>query len=255
MTLLQAFLLGLVQGITEFLPISSDGHLVLMESWLKLPVADLKAFDVVLHLGTLIAMVVYFWKDLWAVLKNVRLIGWIVAGSVPAVLAGLFLEDWIDTTFRHESMVFFMLILMGLFYLFVEAIFRTKNKTELTFGTVIFVGVAQAFALIQGISRSGSTIGTGLLCGLPREQAARFSFVLGTPVIAGAVGLKSLHILQGGATLPSWDIMGVGLFTSLIVGYLSVAFLIKFLKKHSLVLFAVYLFILGSIGLLGRLFL
>lgn len=256
MTLLDSFLLGLLQGITEFLPISSDGHLVLLEAWLKLPVEELKAFDVVLHLGTLLAMVVYFWHDLWAAVRNVKLAGWIVVGSIPAVIAGLTLEDWIDTTFRHEAAVFSLLLIMGLFYVIVEAWAKrhpTDGKTSLSLGRVFVIGVAQAFALLQGISRSGSTIGTGLLVGLTREQAARFSFVLGTPVIAGAVALKSLHVFQGEATLPSWDLTLMGLGTSLVAGYLSVVFLMKFLKKHSLNVFAIYLFILGGLGLLQTL--
>lgn len=259
MTLLDAFWLGLMQGITEFLPISSDGHLVLLESWLKLPLDELKAFDVVLHLGTLIAMVIYFWNDLWSAVKNVKLAGWIVVGSIPAVVAGLTLEDWIDATFREATVVYGMLMVMGVFYLIVEAIATRRaskskavapSSTELSLGRVVLIGIAQAFALIQGISRSGSTIGTGLLLGLSREKAARFSFVLGTPVIAGAVALKSLQVVQGEASLPAWDITLVGLLTSLIAGYGSVAFLMKFLKKHSLNFFAVYLFVVAGIGLM-----
>lgn len=252
MTLLQAFLLGLVQGITEFLPISSDGHLVLLESWLKLPVADLKAFDVALHLGTLIAMFIYFWKDLIDVLKDRRMMGLIIVGTLPAVIVGFTLEDWIDRVFRKEGMVFAMLAVMGLFYLIAEKFSKAQSESlpekKLTFANVLLIGVAQAFALIQGISRSGSTIGSGLLCGLTRERAARFSFVLGTPVIAGAVLLKSLDIVQGEATLPAWDATLMGLVTSLIAGYASIAFLMKFLKNHRLTVFSVYLFILAAVG-------
>jgi undecaprenyl-diphosphatase len=139
-------------------------------------------------------------------------------------------------------------IVMGIFYLIAERFSKAQPQKQLTIGNVLFIGCAQALALIQGISRSGSTIGTGLLSGLTREQAARFSFVLGTPVIAGAVVLKSLDVVQGESTLPVWDATLVGLLTSLIAGYLSVAFLMKFLKNHRLTVFSVYLFALAAVG-------
>lgn len=250
MTFLHAILLGIIQGITEFLPISSDGHLVIMESLLKLNVEELKAFDVVLHLGTWIAMVAYFRKDLWALLTRPRHIGYIVLASIPAALVGITLEDQIDGMFRDSRMVYGMLIIMGIFYLIAERFPVKKDRWRLTLVSTFVMGIAQAFALIQGISRSGSVMGTGLLFGLKREEAARFSFILGTPIIAGAIGLTGLHIYQGEMTLPATDVVVAGFLASLIAGYLSVAFLMKFLKTHSLKVFSIYLFVLAGAGLL-----
>lgn len=266
MTLLEALLLGILQGITEFLPISSDGHLVLAEAFFGLQFETLKGFDVVLHAGTLLAMVIYFRADLLKLFtQNHRLLGYIVLATIPAVVAGLTLEDWIDATFRDIRMVLWMLLIMAAWYLIAEEVTRRKTKENSTVPTTDYrlqttrspftllntfvIGLAQATALIQGISRSGSTIATGLLFGLKREAAARFSFLLGMPAIAGAVVLKSYHIAKGIEVLPQTSAVVVGFLASLISGYLAVAFLMKFLKTHTLRGFAVYLVLVGGVGL------
>lgn len=250
MTFLQAFILGIIQGITEFLPISSSGHLVLMESVLGLHFDELKGFDVVLHTGSLVAILIYFWHDLWGLLKNLRLFGYIILATVPAVIAGLTLEDWLDYVFRDPKVVLLMLALLAGFFIVAENFPPQKNRQEFTLKNTFLMGLAQAVALIPGISRSGSVMGTGLLFGLKREEAARFAFLLGTPAIAGAALLTGLHIIQGEVSLPSWDLVAVGFFTSAIGGYLSVAFLMRFLKTHSLRWFAGYLAIAAIIGLI-----
>lgn len=247
MTLFEALLLGIIQGITEFLPISSDGHLVLAEAFFGLQFETLKGFDVVLHAGTLLAMVIYFRTDLIKLFtQNRRLLGYIILGTIPAVIAGLTLEDWIDATFRDTRMVLWMLLIMAAWYLIAEEVARRKFRPspKFTLANTFIIGLAQATALIQGISRSGSTIATGLLFGLKREDVARFSFLLGMPAIAGAVVLKGWHITQGVEVLPQTSAVVVGFFASLIAGYLAVAFLMKFLKTHTLRGFAVYLIIL-----------
>lgn len=245
MTLLEALLLGIVQGITEFLPISSDGHLVLAEAFFGLEFEALKGFDVVLHAGTLLAMLIYFWRDILDLLaKKRKLLGYILIATIPAVIAGLTLENWIDKTFRNPTVVLFMLLLMAVWYFIAERFPREKTKTKFTLLNTFVIGLAQATALIQGISRSGSTIATGLMFGLKRDEVAKFSFLLGMPAIAGAVALKSWHIVEGVEVLPQTSAVVVGFFASLIAGYLAVAFLMKFLKTHTLRAFAVYLIVL-----------
>ena len=249
MTFLQALLLGIIQGITEFLPISSSGHLVLFESVFGLHIEDLKGFDVVLHLGSLVAIVIYFWNDLWGLLKNRRLLGYIILATIPAVIVGFTMEDWLDYVFRDPKVVLLMLAFLAAFFVIAEKYPPKKDRWRFTLKNTFLMGMAQACALIPGISRSGSVIGTGLLFGLKREEAARFAFLLGTPAIAGASLLTGIHVVQGEVPLPSWDLVAVGFLTSAIVGYLSVAFLMKFLKTHSLRVFSVYLVVAVLVGL------
>ncbi|MBT5015984.1 undecaprenyl-diphosphate phosphatase [Candidatus Peregrinibacteria bacterium] len=250
MTFLQALLLGIIQGIAEFLPISSSGHLVLFESIFGLEIETLKGFDVVLHLGTLVAIVIYFWNDLWGLFKNRRLLGYIVLATIPAVIVGFTMEDWLDYVFRDPKMVLLMLALLAVFFVIAEKYPPKKERWRFTLKNTFLMGIAQACALIPGISRSGSVIGTGLLFGLKREEAARFAFLLGTPAIAGASLLTGIHVVQGEAPLPSWDLVIVGFFASAVAGYLSVSFLMKFLKTHSLRVFSIYLVVAAVIGII-----
>jgi undecaprenyl-diphosphatase len=250
MTLLQALFLGIVQGIAEFLPISSSGHLILIESIFGLEVETLKGFDVVLHLGTLLAIFVYFWKDIIGLLKNLKLASFIVLATIPAVIVGLTMEDWLDATFRDPKAVASMLLCLAFYFTLAERLAPKKKPNKVTLKNSIGMGLAQAMALIPGISRSGSVIGAGLLFGLKREDAAKFSFLLGIPAIAGASLLTGIKVYTGEATLPEWDLVVVGFISSLIVGYLSVSFLMKFLKNHTLKGFSIYLAIVAVIGLM-----
>ena len=250
MTLFQALLLGVLQGITEFLPVSSSGHLVLGEARLGLQLDTLKGFDVVLHAGTLLAMVVYFWNDIWALFKRWNLIGYIILATIPAVIVGLTLENTLDNLFRDPPRVLLMMMGMGLLFLVAEKFPPQKNKTRFTLLNTFVIGLAQAVALIPGVSRSGSTIATGLVFGLKREEAAKFSFLLGMPAIFGATLLTGLHVYNGEASMPGTAALVVGFLTSAIVGYASVAFLMKFLKHHKLNVFAYYLLIVGALGLI-----
>jgi undecaprenyl-diphosphatase len=255
MTILQAFLLGVIQGIAEFLPISSSGHLVLFESLFGLEVEALKGFDVILHLGTLLAIFVYFWKDILKVARSPKLIGYIVAATIPAVIVGFTLEDQIDALFRDPKRVLAVLGFLAIYFLIAEKFPPQKEKWRLTFKNTFVMGLAQAVALIPGVSRSGSVIGAGLMFGLKREEAARFAFLLGIPAIAGASFLTGIKVYQGEAPLPEWDVVAVGFFSSLVAGYLSVSFLMKFLKTHSLRVFSIYLILVSAIGMIGLQFL
>ena len=241
MTFFEALFLGILQGITEFLPISSSGHLVLMETVFGLEVAELKSFDVVLHLGTLLAILLYFWRDL----IQPKYWPWLVLGSVPAVIVGVLFEDLIDATFRNAISVGILMIVMGLLFQLPERCFKQNKK--LKWPHVIAIGLAQAAAIIPGVSRSGATILTGTLLGLTREEAARFSFMLGAIAIAGAGFLTALDL-----TPAEIDLMPtvVGFFASFGAGLLSVTWLMHYLRRHSFRAFGVYRLFLGALILI-----
>lgn len=259
MDLFQAFVLGALQGITEFLPISSSGHLVIGEWFLGLKVYGLKSFDVALHIGSLLAIFVYFRKDLVGLIKAffrlfigkfdgeyAKLILFIFVGTLPAVFAGLFLEDQIDGIFRNIFAIGVAMIVVGLIFIVGEWVHKKMavGSTEMTLRKALFIGIAQAVALIPGVSRSGSTIVMGLFQGVGRESAARFSFLLGMPAILGA-GILALFKASDGVSVEFMPML-LGAVTSFVFSLLSVWFLMKFLKKHSLVVFALYLLIIGS---------
>lgn len=261
MDLLQAFSLGVLQGITEFLPISSSGHLVIGEWFFGLKVADLKSFDVALHIGSLLAIFVYFRKDVWGLLKAfvrlfsgkfdgeyAKLILFIVIGTLPAVFAGLLLEERIDAIFRNIYAIGISMMVVGVIFIIGEWAHKkmAKESTELTLKKVLIIGVAQAIALIPGVSRSGSTIIAGLFQGIRRESAARFSFLLGMPAILGAGILTAIKSSESAGVAIDTGTMVFGASISFIFSLLSVWFLMKFLKKHTLLVFAIYLIAVGS---------
>jgi len=263
-SILEAIILGIVQGLTEFLPISSSGHLILFQwatGWEGELMNNL-TFDVALHVGTLTAVLWYFWRD-WvmigkAVLKvlggkaleyEARLVLYIGLATIPAVLAGLTLERTVETLFRNPLLVAAALAVGSLLMWLADRYSsRERHLGTMTLGHALFVGVAQAVALVPGISRSGITISAGLAAGYRREDAARFSFLLSTPVIAGAALLKVRHItFQGHA---AWG-CALGTLTSAVVGYLAIRFLIRYLERHSMNLFVWYrLALAGAVVLL-----
>lgn len=279
MTIGNAIILGIIQGITEFLPISSSGHLVLAESYLNLDVQSLKAFDVVVHVGTLVAIFAYFWRDFWNFILAVwylvfpqklkkeqtekavaevkthqKWLGYIVLGSVPAAFVGLMWEDQIDHYFRNPMTVAFFMMATGLFFLIAEALLKTYKKRnghrgyrKITLKRGIIIGLAQACALIPGVSRSGSTIAAAISQGIEREKAARFSFLLGSPAIFGAGLITALKLFTAENVQLPIAVMVAGFISSVVIGYLSIVLLMKFLKRHSLAVFAWYLIIIGLI--------
>ncbi len=252
-TILDAVILGIVQGLTEFLPISSSGHLIIAEwatGW-KGELINNLAFDVALHVGTLIAVLWYFWRQ-WlqfgkaayrvvrgrAMEYEARLVGYIALATVPAVIAGLTLEHTVETVFRNPLLVAAALLSGSLVMWFADRYSaRTRQLGGMTLGHALFVGVAQALALVPGVSRSGITISAALAAGYRREDSARFSFLLSTPVIAGAAVHKARHLtFQGHA---AWGCI-LGTLSSAVVGYLAIRFLIRYLERHSLDLFVWY---------------
>lgn len=264
MQILDALILGVLQGVTEFLPISSSGHLILGEEFLNLNVGTLKSFDVLVHLGTLLAIFVYFRHDVWEMIKSffgfisgklskndpyLKLIAMIVVGTIPAVLVGLLAEEMIDDIFRNVRNVGMVMVIVGLLFLIGEKVYKVRGEAEkdVNWWKATLIGVAQAVALIPGISRSGSTIVTGLFLGVERSFAARFSFLLGIPAMIGAGILTALK--SGESVKLSFEIMAVGFSASFVAGFLSVAFLMRFLKKNSLAVFAFYLIVIGTVAI------
>src|SRR5512143_16462 len=264
MIILEAIILGIVQGITEFLPISSSAHLILlpwMFGWQGTLVDSLN-FDVALHAGTLVAILAFFWRDWLDLLRKFfaglgdgtwksgegRLVWFIVLATVPAGVLGMKYEHFVEESFRNPLLIALSLIIISI-VMWAADRFATKAASieRMTLGHALFIGCAQAVALVPGVSRSGSTIIAGLLTGYTRESAARFSFLLSTPVIAGAAVLKlhKLHLAPGEA-FPFF----LGTAFSAIVGYLSIKFLLRYLTQHSLNLFVWYRLALAGAVLL-----
>ncbi len=267
MDLWKAIVLGIIQGLAEFLPISSSGHLVLAEKILNFTVGGL-AFEVFLHFGTLLAVVWVFRKDLWkmvlalpvlfAVLKknsglpdeqkNYALLIWyLFLGSIPAAAVGLFFESQIEQLFESALLVLFMLFLTGL--IMWSARYTRESNTELTAGRSLLIGTAQALAIIPGISRSGSTIVSGLWMGIPRDLVARYSFLLSVPVIFGATVIKFKDLIHN--PLPHDQLLGIALGTvaSAVSGYFAIIWLLDLIRRQKLEWFGVYCIAVSLIGL------
>lgn len=250
--MLQAIILGIVQGLTEFLPVSSTAHLILFPWFFNWSGdVDTLAFDVALHGGTLLALVLCFMKD-WIDLlfRNHRLLGLIIAASIPAGFAGFFLDDFAAHSLRSPLLISIMLIVGGVIMLAAEKIYKYRDMDRLVMKDAIFIGVAQAIAVIPGVSRSGLTIAAGLFRGLERETAARFSFLLSTPIIAGALMLhfRDAFINNSGYNL---QIFAAGMISSFITGVIAIKFMMKFLKRYPLDLFVYYRFLLAAVIIAG----
>lgn len=251
MTVLQAIIYGLIQGIGEFLPISSSAHLI-VAPWLFGWKDPGLAFDVALHLGTLVAVVAFFWKDWLGLaadgLRGVKtaegkLFWFLVAATIPGAVIGKLLEQKAESAFRNPALIGTMLIIMGIVLFAVDKYGRQELDLEnIGFLRSFSIGISQALAIIPGVSRSGITMSTGVLFGLTRESAARFSFLLSTPIILGAGILKIKDLANTQIdTLPFM----IGIVTSAIVGFLSIKFLLDYLKTKGFGIFVVYRVIIG----------
>lgn len=258
---LHAAILGTLQGLTEVLPISSSGHLILVPLIFGWPESGI-TFDVALHLGTMLALCTYFWRDIVELIlhfftglatKGGRtssqcLPFYILAGTVPAAIVGKLFEETIENVFRSSPLLIAaFLIGFALLLAFADTMGAKRWKMErMTLLSALFVGVAQCLALIPGVSRSGVTITAALMLGYNRETAARFSFLLSLPVVAGAAILKVGGLLRdgipAGETLP----LLIGIATSAVFGYASVAFLLKFVQRNSLYPFVWYRLLAGT---------
>ncbi len=271
MSLFQAFLLGAIQGLTEFLPVSSSGHLILLEYFLKLPVETLKSFDIAVHFGTLLALLVYFWKDIWNLVMafclfiakpfhkhqklsdemkhHQKMLGYLLLATIPAIILGVTMGDYLDEKFRNPTSVAMLIIFVGVLFFVAEYIFARIKTGEIRLREGFLMGLAQCLALVPGVSRSGITISAGLVQGVKRDEAAKFSFLLGAIAIFGAVVFAIIEIKKGKYALPATDVLITGILSSFVVGLGAISFLMKYLKKHTLHIFGIYRVILGLVVL------
>lgn len=257
--MISVIILALIQGLTEFLPVSSSGHLILIPKLFHLQNFGLD-FDAFLHIGTLFAVVVYFRDDILNLIKGFlgidksysKLSYGILFATIPVVLIGLGFKDFFETELiRSIDFVAYMLIIGSVLMLVAEKFFSsTKDMKELGLMQMIFVGLVQCLALFPGMSRSGSTIAAGIFSGLKKEEAARFSFLLGLPAIAGAGLLAIKDMLEAGALELGMAELSLGLLISFVSGYLAIDFLLKFLKNQSLTIFVIYRVVMAIVLIL-----
>ena len=264
MTILESILLGAVQGLTEFLPVSSSGHLIIIRDVLGISAEGGLAFDLILHLATLLAVVIVFRKDLKElIISGVRIISGkisqvskeqktlllaLILGTIPAAVLGFFFESYIESTIREPRFVAGMLLIGSALLIAGERYSGHKEKAVSTKKGVL-IGLFQSLALLPGMSRSGATIAGGMLLGVSRITAARFSFLLSIPIIGGS-GLKKILDLSTGSDVVSTGPLVAGFISSFLVGWIVVHYFLKFLKNHTLYVFAGYRLVLAGLVIL-----
>ena len=264
MNILHAIILGIVEGITEFLPVSSTGHLTIVEKLLgyNIDAAGITAFTAVVQIGAIIAAVVYFWHDIVTIVgawlgglmnktKRTRdyYMGWnVIIGSIPVALMGLLLKDVIEGTFRSLWIVVAGLICWSAVMFTADRLGRESRKeNEITWKDALVMGAVQCFSLIPGVSRSGATIAAGLFRNIDRVTATRLSFFLGIPALVAAGGLEAVTNASHITETVGWLPMGIGIIVSFGVGYASIAWLLKFISNHSFTPFVLYRVVIGVV--------
>ncbi len=270
MPLAQAIILGIVQGLTEFLPVSSSAHLIIIPWILNWDDGGL-TFDVALHVGTLAAVVLFFFRDWVQIIgqalgigngpdpvlaKNRGLLWLLIAGTIPGAVAGLLFEKQAESAFRSPYIIATAAIVVGLIMWWADSAGRkVKDMANISMPDSLTVGCAQAFAIIPGVSRSGSTILAGLFRGLDRPASARFSFLLSTPIIAGAAAKKFWDVMKHGGIPHDMQMAFIaGILASAVVGCLTIAFFLNFLRRRSLAVFVWYRIVFGIIVIALALF-
>jgi undecaprenyl-diphosphatase len=267
-TLVAAIIMGIVQGLTEFLPVSSSGHLIIVPYLLGIddPFITSLEFSVILHIGTLVALLIYFraeWLRLvpafFALVRDRSLAGdpdrrlaaLLAVATVPALVLGFLLND-VETLVRNVGLVAVMLVVGGAILWLAERVgSRRRMALDLSFGQAIAIGGAQAIALIPGISRSGISISAGLFAGLKRDEAARFSFLMATPITAAAAAYEVLKVVRGESVAFQAGPMAAGLVASFVFGLLAIAILLRFLRTRSTDIFVLYRVILAAVVLVS----
>ena len=259
MGLIEAILLGLLQGVTEFLPVSSSGHLVLAHSFFGSTGGSDLAFDAVLHIATVLAVIVYFWADIKMLVqaamrrmsrlpvneRDMLLLQSILVGTIPAVVLGLSLESLMESAFRNPLLVALVLIAGSILFMYAEWIYMNRHHdNEMDIKKGFKVGLFQSLALIPGMSRSGATIAGGMILGLDRSEAARFAFLLAIPVMLGAGSKKLLELLTASEPV-AWLSVGAGAIVAFGTGLLAIHFMLSFVRKYSLWPFIWYRIILA----------
>ena len=260
MTILESIILGIVQGMTEFLPVSSTGHLILTRTLFGITDGNALASDAVLHLATAAAVIVYFFPDIWLLVqaglrklgklpvnkRDETLLYSLLVATIPAVLFGLSLESLMESTFRSPLLVAAVLIAGSVLFMYAEWMYQKQPRTnEINIRKGLKIGLFQTLALIPGMSRSGATISGGMLLGLSRVEAARFAFLLAVPVITGA-GLKKFIEMLGSDETVAWLPVLVGAGVSFVVGLAAIHFMLQFVRTHTLWPFIWYRIILAS---------
>jgi len=260
MTLLHAFLLGFIQGLTEFIPVSSTAHLLIVQKLFNLPADDaMFSFLVIVQLGTILSLFAFYWKDLISIAKAAlnfrrstpeRNLGiYIIVATVPALLAGYLLKDAIEALFTQPLLEASIRLFTAAVLLTLAEWLSKKNRTlaSMTWVDALIVGVLQVIAVFPGASRSGTTISGGMFRGFDRPSAARFAFLMSVPVMIAAGGYEMLDVLRMpnlGGFLP---LLAVGFVTAAIVGWFAIKWLIDYLSKRSLYVFAIYCAVLGTV--------
>lgn len=269
MSLLDAVLLGILQGLTEFLPISSSGHLVLGKELLHIAQQRSISFEVFVHFGTFLSVVFMFWKDIKLIFLSIfefvkapaklkllfktnehfKIAIFIVSSSIPAAVVGIMFANEIGVLFNDPKFVSVMLLITGLI-LFLTKFSNPKEGASVSFASAIIIGLAQAVAIIPGISRSGITISSALFAGVSRENAAKFSFLMALPVILGATILEAHDVFQSSINGEQVLVYFVGTVVAAISGYASIRVVLGLLKKKRFSWFSYYCFIVGILGIL-----
>jgi undecaprenyl-diphosphatase len=268
MTIIQSIILGIVQGLTEFLPVSSSAHLVLVPYFLgwKIPTDQVFIFDVLVQLGTLAAVIIYFWRPLWGIIRafvsgilrgkpfaefESRLGWYLILATIPAGILGLLIKDQVEAAFNSPLATGFFLLVTAAILIAAERLSRKNRPLEsMTWLDALAAGAAQAISIFPGVSRSGSTIAGGMSRGLTRKDAAQFSFLMSIPVMlaAGLLAGSDMAAMPGlGDFLP---VVLAGFLAAAVVGYASIHWLLKFLTRRPLYIFAMYCSLLGMITII-----
>lgn len=253
MTILESILLGIVQGLTEFLPVSSSGHLVLLQNVFGISEPQL-FFDTMLHLGTLVAVVIVMWKSIVDIFKNLfsKMTLYLIIATIPAVVATLLFGDFFEDAFAGQYLGYGFLLTACILTLSEILSKRVHKKREIGMGSALGMGVMQAVAIFPGVSRAGSTIGGGLVSGIGRREAASFSFLMSIPAILGSVVLQGAKIFKETSLNVDWLPVIIGTVCAAVAGYYAIKFMLALISKKRLYGFAVYVAVLGIFVLLDQ---
>jgi undecaprenyl-diphosphatase len=255
MGILESIILGIVQGLTEFLPVSSSGHLVLLQNIFGMSEPQL-FFDVMLHVGTLVAVVVVLWKDIVEIFKNIlgKKTWLLVVATVPAVVATILFKDFFESTFGGKYLGF-EFIVTGILLTVAESVYEhvsMRKYNDINYIDAIIMGVGQAFAIFPAVSRSGATIAAGLMRGMERKTVAKFAFLMSIPGILGACVLEGVDAVKGGLSNVDWIGTGLGVIFAFAAGFIAVKFMISFVSQKKLYGFAIYTLVLGALVILDQ---
>lgn len=253
--IIESLILGTVQGLTEFLPVSSTAHLILVPWFLKIPDPGLY-FDTALHLGTLLAVLLFFGRDFVKILLHERqLLKALIVATIPGALFGALLESKVETIFRSPLLIALTLALFGVVIWYIDKTSRTQRTVEnLNLKDAVLIGLSQVLALVPGVSRSGITMMAGRYRGFTREVAVRFSFLLSAPIILGSSASSFIKIFKGGEANFNILNLGAALLMSFVFGFLSIKFLVKYISKNNFNVFVIYRLALASFILLKLLY-